>query len=203
MLASGDPMFLMLPDPTNEKVLHPGEVLTSTPEAFEAAIEAPIAPRVGEELNVYAEVSGKFFQQSARLTAIREEGEKRTFAFARVGQAVSADQRRNYRISSVTTGIVARIGAEERCPVLDISSEGFGAIVQRRYEVGSLVKVLLRFWNEDLLADICVQTVQARPDGKFRCGFLAVEKNSPARVALQKLSSSLHRSQLYHFAGAA
>jgi hypothetical protein len=203
MLASGNPMFLMIPNASNSKELHPGTVLVADSKTYEADFDEAITLDVGADVNAYGEVRGKFFQQGARVTAIREEGDRKIFVFDRVGEVVSAEQRQTYRVSSVTTGIVARIGKEERCPVVDVSPEGFGAIVAQRCEVGSLITVLLRFWNEDLTAAVRVQTCQARPDGKFRFGFLAPEKNSPARKALQKISATLQRAQLSRLSGAA
>jgi hypothetical protein len=203
MLTSGNPMFLMIPNASNSKELHPGTVLVADGKSYEAEFEEAITLAEGADVNAYAEVRGKFFQQGAKVTAVREEGERKIYVFERVGEAVSAEQRQTYRVSSVTTGIVARIGKEERCPVVDVSPEGFGAIVTQRCEVGAMVTVLLRFWNEDLTATVRVQTCQARPDGKFRYGFLAPEKNSPARKALQKISATIQRAQLSRLSGAA
>lgn len=203
MLATGTPMYLLIPSASNERILHPGKVLAANAQTFEAEFDEAVAPEVGADTVAFGEVRGKFMQQGARVTEVRSDGGKLSFVFQRIGEAVSAEQRQTYRVSSVTTGIVARIGKEERCAVVDISPEGFGAILRQKPEVGSLVNVLLRFWSEDLSDSFRVQTVQTRPDGKFRCGFLAVEKNSPSRRALQKISMTLQRAQLSRLSGAA
>jgi hypothetical protein len=61
----------------------------------------------------------------------------------------------------------------------------------------------MRVWSEEISASVRVQTMIARPDGKFRIGFLASDKQSAARKFLQKLSATIQREQLSRLSGAA
>ena len=76
-------------------------------------------------------------------------------------------------------------------------------LVTHPLETGALLKVLMRFWSEELAAEMRLQTFYARPDGKFRVGMFAPDKTSPARKALQKMAASVQRSHLARLSGAA
>jgi hypothetical protein len=203
MLMAGTDMFLLIPDRSNERVLHRGKVLESSAEAFVAQFEEQICPEVDSDVNAYGDVRGKFFQQGAKVTEIRIVSPQPVIAFTRCGDPVSAENRQTFRVSTIAAGITAKVGKEKNCAIVDISPEGFGAVVKGELKVGSLVPVEFQYQGNVVNTPSRVQTVKIRPDGSVRYGFLAPERHSPARKALQLITTSLQREQLRRLSGAA
>ena len=203
MLATGTEMYLLIPDASNKRILHPGKVIESDAQGFVGEFEEPIAPPVGADVNAYGKVRGKFFQQGAAGVAIRQTEPQPVIAFTRVGELVSAENRQTYRVCVAMAGIAARIESEKKCAVVDMSAEGFGAVASKVYELGSLVQVAIEYEGHAISTLARVQTVKARPDGKFRYGFLVNEKKNSPRKALEQISASVQRQQLRRLAGAA
>lgn len=203
MLAAGTEMFLLIPDDSNGRILHPGKVIESDATSFVAEFDTAISPAIGSDVNTYGEVRSKFFQQGATVTEIRQATPKAIVAFARAGDPVSAENRQTFRVSVISANIIAKVGKEKNCPVVDVSPEGFGVIAKAEFKVGILVPVEFQHAGNVVSAPARVQTIKPRPDGKFRYGFLAPDKKSEARRSLQQITSLMQRIQLRRLAGAA
>ena len=109
-----------------------------------------------------------------------------------------------FRVSVVTAGMDARIGNERHCAVLDLSAEGFGVIAHTPFPLGSMIHVAVSYNGQTAFSTMVrVQTVKKRRDGNFRYGFLAPDKKSIARKAMQQLSTTIQRMQLRRLSGAA
>jgi hypothetical protein len=204
MLAVGSEMFLLVPAESKQKrILHPGKVLESNDTHFVAEFEQAISPALESDVVAFGERNTKFFQQGAIVRELRLPGDKPVFMFERVGDAVSAEQRQIFRVSTVTSGIVALVGKEKGCRVVDISPEGFGTVCKTALELGSLVKVSFQYEHELLSTMARVQTAKQRHDGSYRYGFLAPDRNSDARKMLARLAGQFQRMQLRRLSGAA
>lgn len=203
MLFLGTEMFLLIPSPSNEKVLHPGKVLQSDQATFTAEFEEPIAPPVDSDVNTYGAVNNKFFQQGAVVTEIIQAGPNAIIAFKRVGAPVSAENRQTFRVSVVTIGIQSVVDKEKSCHVVDLSPEGFGVIAAREYRRGALVPIAFHHEGLTIESAARVQTIKPRYDKKFRYGFLVSGKTNPAVKQLAQLSSAIQRQQLRRLAGVA
>lgn len=202
MLAVGKPMYLMVPSDFNERVLHLGKVLECTQLDFVAEFQEAIAPTTGSELLSFAEVNGKFFQQGAYVIDVKQPGPKPVILMGRDGEMVSAEQRQAFRVSVASVDMDARLGNERHCRVLDLSAEGFGAIAESEFSLGSLIHVAVTYEGQTAFSTTArVQTARKRPDGKYRYGFLAPDKKSIARKAMQQLSTTIQRLQLRRLAG--
>jgi hypothetical protein len=203
MLAIDTEMFLLIPDASNTRTLHPGKVIESDAQGFVSEFEEPIAPPVGTDVNAYGKIRGKFFQQGAVVVAVRQTEPHPVIAFTRVGEPVSAENRQTFRVCLALTGIHARIDSEKNCPVVDMSAAGFGAIAAKVYELGTLVPISLEYDGNSISTLARVQTVKERAGGKFRYGFLVSDKKSEPRKVLEQISASIQRQQLRRLAGAA
>jgi hypothetical protein len=203
MLLAATDMFLLIPGESNQRILHPGKVLESSSENFVVQFEQAILPEVGSDVVAYGEVNRKFFQQGAKTLEVRLPGPTPVLAFARCGEPVSAENRQTFRVSTVTCGITAFVGKERNCPVVDVSPEGFGAVVKGDLMVGSLVPIEFQYEGHTIKTPARVQTIKVRPDGQIRYGFLAPEKLGTTRRSLQQMTSALQRAQLRRLAGAA
>lgn len=203
MLAPGTEMFLFIPNGTNQRVLHPGKVLESSAKHFVAVLEDDVRPVVGADVCAYADVKGKFFQQTAIVTALVSESATPTIALSRVGQPVSAESRQVFRVNTVTANIMARLEDEKQCRTVDMSPVGLAVIAAEQHNLGSTVQVSLAYEGQTIATAGRVQTIKPRPDGAFRYGLLASQDDGAALRALQQISGGLQRKQLRRLAGAA
>jgi len=202
MLFVGNPVFLLIPSPSKKRILFPGAVIESCPTHFTGKFQDPIAPAVNSDVNAFCEVGGKFFQQGAVVTEIRP-GLENVIVFRRNGEPVSAESRQTYRVSVISEGFTARVDKLRTCSVVDISSEGFAAIVTERLSLGSVVKIKLDCDGQTIESPARVQAVKDLPSGQFRYGLLIPRSNISARNALQKISAGMQRLQLKRLRGAA
>lgn len=196
-------MFLLLQVSAKDRVLQAGKVILSNADEVTVEFGEPVTLVAGADMIAMGETNGRLFQQGIRVKEFNADGPKITAAFRRMGEIVSAEQRQMFRVSVATAGMEARIGNEKNCQVVDLSPEGFGAILDSELKVGSLVQVSIDYEGKTLFtASARVQTCKLRPDKTFRHGFLVPDAKSPARKAMQQLSSLLQRQQLRRLAGA-
>jgi hypothetical protein len=204
MLLVGNPVYLLVPSPSKKRILHPGEVIESDATSFVGKFGDPIAPATESDVNAFCEVNGKFFQQGAVVMEIRPDpGPGSVIALRRNGEPVSAENRQTYRVSTVITDFTAQIDKLPSCPVVDISSDGFDALVSERLNLGSVVKVKVIAEGNTVESAARVQTAKERPSGETRYGFLIPRSNLAARNSLQKISVEMQRLQLKRLRGAA
>jgi hypothetical protein len=203
MLAPGSSTFLFVPNPANQRVLYSGKVLESDAQTVLAEFEKPIEVESGTDVNLYGEVRGKFHQQGALVSEIRQQQPTPIIAFTRVGEPVSAENRQMYRVCVVNSGITVRVANHDYCPVVDISPAGIAAIVPGEFRMGWMIELCLKHEGQTVAAMARIQTIKPRPDGKCRYGFLIPQNNKAARALLDKVSISIQRLQLRRFAGAA
>jgi hypothetical protein len=202
MLAVGNAVHLLIPSTSKKRILHPGQVIESDSISFVGRFEDPIVPPVDSDVNAFCEVNGKFFQQGAVVVEIRP-GSGNVIAFRRNGESVSAESRQTYRVTVVSEGFTARLDKLRNCSVVDISPEGFAAVVTERFNLGSVVKIRMNCDAKTVESPARVQSVKDLPSGQFRYGFLVPRGNITARNELQRISADMQRLQLKRLRGAA
>src|SRR5438552_14953790 len=65
-------MYLLVPNESNQRVLHPGRVLQTGDEQIALEFDKAVAPPPGSDVNLFFELDGKFMQQGASIVALRE-----------------------------------------------------------------------------------------------------------------------------------
>jgi hypothetical protein len=204
MLAAGTEMFLSIPDAANQRALQPGTVIESGVLGFVAEFDVEMAPPVGTAVDAYGDVRGKFFRQGAQVSEIRAAETKSIIVFTRIGEPVSAENRQTFRVSVISANILAKVGNEKNCPVIDVSPEGFGIVAKRELKPGTVVPIEFEHAGHRVEAPARVQTVKRCIDGKYRYGFLCTAgKRGATRTSLQQITSLMQRAQLRRLAGAA
>ena len=206
MLGVGTTMFLLIPNASNKRVLYPGKVTESDGLQFVSEFDESITarlPAAGTEMIAYGEMRGKFYQQGATVVELRAGEAKPVIVFARSGDPVSAEQRQTFRVSVALSGIVAKVGDEHGCQVVDLSPEGFGVISSKELKLGSLINVSMALDGQAIANAARVQTAVKRPDGTYRYGLLIANRKDPARRILEQASSAMQRLQLRRLSGAA
>ena len=194
MLRTDGEMFILIPDASNKAILHPGKVMSCDDSKFQAASVEQITAAVGADVNTFAAVNGKFKQQGADRSGVAIYRSRRRF-FLPHGPIVSAEQRQIYRVSTVMAGILAQIGKELNCPVVDVSAEGFAAIASNPLQIGTLTEIGLRFEQIIIKTTARVQTAKTLANGKVRYGFLIPDKQYAARKSFYQISGAIQRAQ--------
>lgn len=200
MLKAGAPIFVTIPEESEAPVYHPGRVLESNSEGFLA--EFSQLPDITEGSSVCAcgEVGGKFFQQQAVVKEICRISPP-VLRFHRVGNASSAEKRTSFRVRTTKLNLAARIGAELRCPVTDVSPEGFGAVTSTPLAPGDTITVQFEYENQVFEGEVRVQSASALPNGRRRTGFWIPERSGKMRRLMERIASSVQRRQLRTMAG--
>jgi hypothetical protein len=203
MITIQTPVYLLVPNESNERVLHPGRVLdTSAGDVIVIGFAQKIAPPAGSDVNLFFEHRGKFFQQTGTITAARTGADEsdasvaQSIAFRCVGEPVSAESRGSYRVSLVDFAVTARVENDRKCPLVDISPEGLGLITKKNHRLGTAVRVTLAYEDEQLEGHARVQTVRPLKDGTFRCGLLVPSTEEEMRRSLRKMTAIAQRQQL-------
>jgi hypothetical protein len=203
MLAGGTAMFLLIPSDSKERILHPGKVIESNAQEFLAEFEESLELQPDADVVAFGEVAGKFYQQGAIVSEIRQGDPKPIIAFRRNGEPVSAENRQVYRVCVITSDIFARLAGEPKCQVADMSSVGLAVIAETDHQLGSMQQLDLSYQGQSISVKARVQTIKPLADGKFRYGLLIPEKTGNARQLLQQISMNIQRTQLRRLAGAA
>jgi hypothetical protein len=131
MLEIGTPIFITVPDESEERVFHHGKVLESDAGTFVAEFDRLKSLPAGFNVQAYNEVNGKFYRQSAVVKTLSRSESNSVMTFERVGIPVSAERRGSYRVRMLKVSIMGRIGEEQRCPVTDVSPEGLSSRLKR------------------------------------------------------------------------
>jgi hypothetical protein len=220
MLSLGTPIFLLVPDWSNKRILHPGEVIECRPGVFVSKLDESLSlPDGTDVMAFFHSADGRFMKQNAVVVVPNETRDHNgktapktpaeiplkspLVVFRLLGEVMSAQKRKLYRVSVRQSNIRARIDTESNCHIVDISPEGCAAVTAQAYKIGSMVRIHFIFEGETVLAHGRVQTMRILGEGSYRHGFLIGDKISPARKALTALTMAVQRRQLRRLAGAA
>jgi hypothetical protein len=196
MLGVGTPIFIILPDESQEHVFHHGKVIDSDDETFVAEFDQLQPLPIGFNVSAFNEIDGKFYEQKATVAALGRAKPNPIISFQRVGLPISAERRGSYRVRMLKIALTVRIGEERRCNIMDISPEGFGAITSKALDIGIAVNIRIEFENHVLEGPARVQSVNSLASGKYRCGFLIPEKYVKMRRSLERIASMIQRLHL-------
>lgn len=195
MLQVGKACYLLVGGTGTQKILKVGKVAGVQEKVFTVEFEEKVAPEVGSDVTLFAEMKGKFFQTAAKVALRGEDPEKVSFGFEPFGQPVSAEQRSNFRVSTVTAELPIRVGSMADAILADVSAEGIAVITRGSLMLGQTVDV--EFVGEGICFKGAMRVQVAKPlGGKTRYGLYAPTVKSPIRQALEKLTSTMQRYQL-------
>lgn len=157
-----------------------------------------------QDVLIYYEIKREFMQQPVRVRSLEETDTGKRVVFETLGDAVSAESRQHYRVSTITANLDAEIGDESPCKVVDISSSGFAAVAAARYRIGETVEVVIDLEDQHCAGKASVQSMRDKPGGKYRYGFLSgtAEDGGSFQAALNSLSLEIQRLQLRRLSGA-
>ena len=206
MVGIGSGFFVQIPNASGQRILHPARVCGQVDGVLTAELEErDIEVEEGQGVPVFFEEHREFLQQPACIQAVDEADAKIIISFETKGEAVSANSRQCYRVSTVMTGMTASLGDETSCPLLDVSATGFAAIAGSIYNIGDLVDAVLELDGQEYSGRIAVQSVRELSKGRIRYGTHCADdgKGSDAlKSGLSKVSMFVQRQQLQRLSGA-
>jgi len=207
MLHIGTKMFMQIPDNSGQRILYPATVVEVVDGIITAEFDTPIvAIEAEQEVFVYHDMYQEFMKQSAVVDEHIETETQSVIRFHTTSEPVSAENRQCYRVSTIIADLVARLGPEEACPLLDVSATGFALFAKHKYNIGNHVEVTLYYEDEEYSGLGCVQSVRTLSKERFRYGFLAVDdKHSQGNLlkGLKVINASAQREQLQRLSGIA
>jgi hypothetical protein len=208
MFIQGTDVFVLIPDDSEERMLHQALILENTDGRIVARFCENIVPAVESTVFLHCEFNRKFMQQAATVQAFLESEPQPLIAFAPFGQAISAENRQCYRVCVAGTNeLHATMNGEAEGPLQDISATGFGVVCNESFKIGSVVDVVLRYDGCSYSGKARIQCAKQRSDGLFRYGVHAMEaQRGMAKGALQNglssISAAIQRQQLRRLARA-
>ncbi len=206
MVGIGSGFFVQIPNDSGHRVLHPAKVCSQVDDVFTAELEeAVIEFEEGQGFLVYFEKNRDFLQQPASVKSLDETDPKTVFSFVTQGEAVSAESRQCYRVSTVMADMKATLGHEDACPLLDVSATGFSAIAAAPYRIGDLVDAVLELEGTTYSGKVAVQSVRELTKGRIRYGTHCADDGKlggTLKGGLNKISMFVQRQQLQRLSGA-
>jgi len=162
-------------------------------------VAEPFAFETDQEVLMYFNGKSEFMQQIGRVKEIAESDEAATYMIEPVGDAISAESRQNYRVSALSAGLEASVGAEISLTVQDLSSTGFAVLASEEYQLGQTVAVQIAYGEERCHGSASVQSVREFGPRRIRYGMRAIETDPHTGEflqVLQRISLAVQREQL-------
>lgn len=206
MIKAGTDVHFRDPKVPNERVLFHSVVEAAEDDDRWMATFSAGSPQLAPEQDVliYYEVKREFVQQPATIHTVEQDDEGTVVTFVPLGDPVSAESRQHYRVSTVTAEVTAKLGNEQDCKVVDISSTGFAAVAGSRHEIGTTLDVSMTFEGKSCAGCAAIQSVRERPGGQLRYGLVSIRSagSNDFQERLNDISLEIQRSQLRRLSGA-
>ena len=186
-------------------------VIESSSENFSIRFVAdPFAFEVDQEVLMYFSGKTEFMQQVGSVKEIVEAAEGSEegplFVIEPIGDAISAESRQNYRVTTISADLEAHVGGEVNLQVQDLSSTGFAVVASEEYQMGQTVEVSIAHGEDQCHGIASVQSVRALGGDRIRYGLRAIEEDPHTGQflqVLQRISLAVQREHLQRSGGAA
>ena len=211
MLQNGQDVFVSFAGGSELRILHAARVVDRTDEALTIRFDDPetLPTEQTEAVTMFFDGPSEFMQQPAGFAETETESEDTestpgTFTITPIGQPVSAESRKCYRVGTVLADYTANLGRLGRCKVVDVSAAGVGFLNERKLKLGDSVDIEINVHGKVSSGSGFVQSIKEVKTG-YRYGLLCVEDKGKGGLAkgLQQLTMDAQRTQLRRLAGAA
>lgn len=196
---------ILFQEPTcDTRRLRRSVVVDASSDTFSIQFVAePFAFEQDQEVLMYFNGNREFMQQIARVIeiAVPEEdaSDPITFTLEPVGDAISAESRQNYRVSTISADLEAQVGEEANLQVQDLSSTGFAVLASTEYQIGQTMEVAIQHEETQCHGIASVQSIREFGPGRIRYGLRAIDEDphtSEFLEVLQRISLAVQREQL-------
>ena len=202
MMSLGLGIFLQVPGESKERILHRGTIVEGRGDCYTAEFEdQELSPELGQEVVIYRDIEGTFMKQAARIDAVLTSEHKHDIRFEVTGQPVSAETRECYRVSTVTTGLTAKLGPEDCCPLLNVSATGFAVVATGCYNIGEVVPAILDYEDQQYTGRARIQSIRDLNGGRIRYGLHLIDgrrAGGTLKKGVLHITMSVQRQHLRH-----
>jgi hypothetical protein len=204
MLVSESKIFFSIPNESKKLILHPATVKETGTCGYTAELEeSEVGLEAGQDVFVYYEFRRKFVKQAARVETVMQT-DPTLVGFRVTGEAISAESREWFRVSTVMAKLSADFGPETGCPLLDVSSVGFAVEATQSYQVGDVLTATLKYQSRQFSGKARIQSVRELGGSRFRYGVHSIEDKTSGgdlRKGQQQISAAVEREHLRRLAG--
>ena len=205
MLDIESSLFVDVAGGSKQRILHPATILAAKPDLYTAELkDEQLSVNEGQEILIFFLRGHEFLQQAATIDKIIEIEPYLVIEFETIGQAASAENRQEYRVSTHGADMTVKIGEENDCQLLDVGCGGLSAAATEQYEIGRVLNITLKYEDVEYAGPVTVQSIREMSNGRTRYGLASVDRvgvpNSLTK-GLPKVFMSLQRAQLRRMAG--
>jgi hypothetical protein len=205
VLKEGNPVYLERDDPSGGRVLRPGTIAALAQDRCTIGFgNSELSIKIGDECLIYYHEFQEFVQRRVRAEEQSETGPPLRVVMKFVGDAVSADTRQEYRVSAINTGLTVTLDSEEGCTVQEISMSGLGLVSDRKYSIGQILNVTLRFEVEDYDGQMVFEWARQLDDDRIQYGLRGLfdpKGSDMLRIGLMRFTRAVHRQNLQRVSG--
>lgn len=192
--------YLQIPDESEKRILYPATVQEWNENTYTAGLQKDDpAPEAGQEVLIYYEIEREFVKQGARIELVSKTVSTTAFRFQMTSDPVSAERRQCYRVSTVMAEVSATFGAEEKCPVVDVSAIGFAVVASRRYRTPTVVDATVHYAGIASSGKGRIESVRELEPNRIRFGVHCISDNETGgtlQAGLQEVCASVQRQHL-------
>ena len=207
MLEKGSPVYLGFDDPSDRSVLRLGIIAGITQSRCTIEFEDSDLPlEAGDERLIYYHHIQDFVQRPVSVEERSKDGPLSRLVVKFIGGVVSAETRREHRVSTIDAGLSATLNTEDGCGLQDISMSGLGLISGRKHSIGDTLDVTLHFEDEGFSGRVVVQCVRQLDGERTRYGLRGVfdtKGEDPLRTGLMRMIMWIQRQHLRRISGSA
>ncbi len=160
----------------------------------------------GQRVLVFERQARRFMQRSARIESVTEsEDGHRRVILVLLSDAVTAESRDSYRVTTMARDLEIVVNSNDRCAVLDLSSTGFSLKSSEDYCVGDILEIELTVAGKVYTGTATLRNARLFGAHTHRYGLHCVEDEGGEELSqsLGSLTSLLQREQVSLLAGSA
>lgn len=223
MLSVETAVFLESSDGEDEPFLGRGKVLSIADDLYDVQFEDLARDgHEGDELVLFFKEGGTFVRQSFEICtasspalescnginneASRSDVQQRTLTLKSTGLPNPADQRRNFRLSTVISDLTATVDDVQDCQIIDVSMTGLAIKTQDEFSIGREIDVRFVFEGVEYSGSAFIESACVLNCGRSRYGlscFEATGGEASLAIGLKELVTKLQRQQLRHISRSA
>jgi len=198
--------FLRYDSPSRGRVLEPGIVEELGDATWKVVFAARYhAVETGEEKRVYYHRAGDFLEQAVRVEHQSADGPPYVLTVRILGEAVSANSRREERVDTRDLQLAATVNGEAPCHVQDLSLSGLAVLARRAHRFGEPLDVAIHYRDEQIAGELEVMGISVHEDGRTRYGLLGVFEAPSGRSlkdGLTRMTLAIQNERLRQRSGA-
>lgn len=206
MIQSGQDVYIHFAGGTTLRVLHAGKTTSRIDDVVTVTYFNPesLPTEPADTMTVFFNGPEEFMQQPAEATEFENEEGEMLPGIKLIGDAVSAETRKCFRVGTVLAEYEAKLGSLGMCKLVDVSAAGVGFLTNERLKLGDAIDIQITLAGKTCKGKGFIQSVQEVPAG-YRYGLLCTgDKGAGGLVkGLQRLTMDAQRTQLRRLSGAA